>query len=84
MTSYQIKKLYPEDFNKWSNIGDMEKKPKMAKMFYDELVNGNRITFIYLENNEFIGEGSLVLKKYESNTLRGNLGLPYPENRYSI
>ncbi|MEK4669989.1 NtaA/DmoA family FMN-dependent monooxygenase [Niallia sp. FSL R7-0271] len=23
-------------------------------------------------------------KEYESNTLRGNLGLPYPENRYSI
>lgn len=23
-------------------------------------------------------------KEYELNTLRGNLGLPYPENRYSI
>ncbi|MRG86006.1 GNAT family N-acetyltransferase [Salinibacillus xinjiangensis] len=62
MDSYQIKKLKPEDYNKCSNIWDMEKKPKMAKMFYDELVSGNRITFIYTENNEFIGEGSLVFQ----------------------
>lgn len=60
MTSYQIKKLNLEDYNMCSNIWDMENKPKMTKMFYDELVSGNRITFIYLENNEFIGEGSLV------------------------
>jgi diamine N-acetyltransferase len=40
----------------------MEKKPKMAKMFYEELVSGNRITFIYIENNEFIGVGSLVFQ----------------------
>ena len=39
---------------------------KMAKMFYDELLSGNRITFIYLENNEFIGEGSLVFKNNDS------------------
>ncbi|MGG2111432.1 GNAT family N-acetyltransferase [Lysinibacillus pakistanensis] len=55
-------KLNLEDYNKCSNIWDMDKNPKMAKMFYDELVSGNRITFIYLENNEFIGEGSLVFK----------------------
>ena len=62
MTSYQIERLNTEVYYKCSNIWDMEKKPKMAKMFYEELVSGNRITFIYLENNEFIGEGSLVFK----------------------
>jgi len=62
MTSYKIMKLNLEDYNKCSNIWDMDKNPKMAKMFYDELVSRNRITFIYLENNEFIGEGSLVFK----------------------
>ncbi|WP_025786192.1 GNAT family N-acetyltransferase [Sporosarcina sp. D27] len=62
MTSNQIKKLNHEDYNKCSNIWDMDQKPKMAKIFYDELVSGNRVTFIYLENNEFIGEGSLVFK----------------------
>lgn len=40
----------------------MEKKKKMAKVFYDELVSGNRITFIYSVNDEFIGEGSLVFQ----------------------
>ncbi|RLL48421.1 GNAT family N-acetyltransferase [Oceanobacillus piezotolerans] len=62
MNSYKIMKLNLEDYNKCSNIWDMDKKPEMAKMFYDELVSGNRITFIYLKNNEFIGEGSLVFK----------------------
>ncbi|MBY8914231.1 GNAT family N-acetyltransferase [Bacillus sp. YC2] len=62
MDSYQIKKLKPEDYNKCSTIWDMEKKKKMAKMFYDELVSGNRITFIYSVNDEFIGEGSLVFQ----------------------
>lgn len=40
----------------------MEKNPKMTESFYDELVSGNRITFIYLVNDEFIGEGSLVFQ----------------------
>ncbi|MFC7686647.1 GNAT family N-acetyltransferase [Ureibacillus sp. GCM10028918] len=62
MTSYKIKKLNPEEYNKCINIWDMDKHKNMAKMFYEELVSGNRITFIYLENNEFIGEGSLVFK----------------------
>ena len=26
----------------------------------------------------------VILTEYESNTFRGNLGLPYPENRYSL
>ncbi|MDN7229434.1 GNAT family N-acetyltransferase [Planococcus sp. N064] len=62
MTSYQIKKLRIEDYYKCSNIWDMEKNPKMTVAFYDELVSGNRITFIYLVNDEFVGEGSLVLQ----------------------
>ncbi len=62
MTLYQIKKLDPDDYNKCSNIWDMKKSPKMTKMFYDELVSGNRMTFIYLENDEFIGEGSIVFR----------------------
>lgn len=62
MTSYQIKRLNLKDYYMCSNIWDMEKNSKIAKMFYDELVSGNRITFIYLENDEFIGEGSLVFR----------------------
>lgn len=62
MTTYQIEKLRIEDYYRCRNIWDMEKNPEMTEGFYDELVNGNRITFIYLENNEFIGEGSLVFQ----------------------
>ncbi|GGM24340.1 hypothetical protein GCM10011351_07600 [Paraliobacillus quinghaiensis] len=62
MTSYQIKKLNIKDYNKCSDIWDMDNNPKMAKFFYDDLVSGNRITFVYLENNLFIGEGSLVFR----------------------
>ncbi|SER55389.1 GNAT family N-acetyltransferase [Salipaludibacillus aurantiacus] len=62
MAAREIKRLYPKDYRKCNNIWDMEKNPKMANMFYDELVSGNRMTFIYLDNNEFVGEGSLVFK----------------------
>jgi hypothetical protein len=30
----------------------------------------------------FLPEQGILREEYESNTLRGNLGLPYPENRY--
>ncbi|MYL57580.1 GNAT family N-acetyltransferase [Virgibacillus halodenitrificans] len=66
MNSYKIIKLNLEDYNKCSNIWDMDKNPQMAKMFYDELVSGDRITFIYLEDYKFIGEGSLVFKNNDS------------------
>ncbi len=66
MTSYKIEKLKLEDYNKCSNIWDMNEKPKLAKMFYDDLVSGNRVTFIYLENNDFKGEGSLVFNNPDS------------------
>ena len=62
MSSYQIKRLNPNEFYKCSNIWDMDKNPDMARKFYEELVSGNRVTFIYLEDNEFIGESSLVFK----------------------
>ncbi|EFM12861.1 GCN5-related N-acetyltransferase [Paenibacillus curdlanolyticus YK9] len=63
MALYHIKKLNLEEYYKCNNIWDMGKQPKMVKMFYDELVTGNRITFICLgDNEEFIGEGSLVFR----------------------
>lgn len=39
----------------------MANNPHRTKKWYDELVSGNRITFVYTENDEFIGEGSLVI-----------------------
>lgn len=51
-----------DDYSKCSNIWDMEKCPFTDK-FYVEMKSGNRIVFIYKINNEFIGEGALVLEK---------------------
>lgn len=65
MGLYKIKKLEPKDYYKCGNIWDMTKNSDLVKMFYDELISGNRITFIYLENDEFLGEGSLVFKKID-------------------
>lgn len=62
MEPYKIIKLEPKDYYKCTNIWDMVKNPDRTKKWYDELVNGNRITFVYTENDEFIGEGSLVFK----------------------
>lgn len=55
-----IKILSPDDFEKCSNIWDIKKCRKMAHRFYDEIISGNRITFIYSRGGEFIGEGSIV------------------------
>jgi diamine N-acetyltransferase len=62
MGLYKMIKLEPKDYNKCENIWNMTKNTDRAKRWYDELVNGNRIIFVYTENNEFLGEGSLVLK----------------------
>lgn len=61
MESYQIIKLDPLDYRKCSNIWDMDRDPIRTDRWYDELVAGNRIIFVYIENGEFLGEGSLVL-----------------------
>jgi len=61
MHFYKIIKLQPEDYKKCSNIWDMTKQPNTQKWF-NELVSGNRIVFVYTRNTEFIGEGALVFE----------------------
>lgn len=55
-----IEKLKPEEYNKCSNIWNIKKQP-LAGKWYDEIVSGNRIVYIYKINGEFIGEGALVI-----------------------
>lgn len=62
MAHYQIIKLLPEDYEKCQNIWDMTKNPNKAKLWYEQLISGIRIIFVYTENNIFLGEGSLVYK----------------------
>lgn len=54
-----IELLTPEDYHKCSNIWDMKKQPLVCK-WYDEIVSGNRLVYIYKIDGEFIGEGALV------------------------
>ena len=57
---YCIIKLDPNDFSKLDNIWDMSKHTEISKIWYEQLVNGNRIIFVYIENGEFLGEGDIV------------------------
>ena len=57
---YIITKLDPVDFTKCGNIWDMNRQADLAEHFYQELLSGNRITYIFQIKGEFIGEISLV------------------------
>lgn len=58
----KIIRLLPENYSKCSNIWDMEKNPARTRRWYGELLSGNRLTFVYVEKGEYVGEGSLVLQ----------------------
>ena len=57
-----IEKIGEEEFYKCANIWDMEKCP-FTDEFYQQIKSGNRISFVYKLNGEFIGQGDLVLDK---------------------
>ena len=63
MCDYEIIQLKPEDYHKCSNIWNMEIRPELARSFYDELVSGNRIIYIYTVGGEFFGEGAIVFER---------------------
>ncbi len=56
-----IEKLRIDEYQKCSNIWDMEKCP-FTKDFYKQIKSGNRSVFIYKIDDAFIGEGALVLE----------------------
>lgn len=58
--NYQIIKLHPENYFKCRNIWDMDREPNRTNKWYNELVSGNRVIFIYEQEGEYLGEGSLV------------------------
>lgn len=60
-----IIKLDIKNYYKCNNIWDMNKKKELANKFYQELLDKNRITFIYQKNNEYLGEVSLVFDKHD-------------------
>ncbi len=58
--SYTIKKLDINDYYKCNNIWDMSKFPFTEK-FKQQIIDGNRVVFVYEVDGEFIGEISYVL-----------------------
>ena len=50
----KIIKLDIANYYKCNNIWDMSKKKELAEKFYNELKNGNRITFIYIKEDEYV------------------------------
>ena len=67
--SYEIQKLEPRNYHKCNNIWDMNKNEyfiERSKKWYEELITGNRIIFVYIENGEYLGEGSLVFSNGDS------------------
>jgi len=69
---HKITRLAPEYYCKCANIWNMDNKPEMVQKWYNELVSGNRIIFVYTENDEFIGEGALVFENGDPDyTIKG-------------
>ncbi len=59
--SYIIKKLDIKDYYKCNNIWNMEKFTFTEK-FKQQIIDGNRVVFIYEVNGKFIGEIAYVLE----------------------
>ena len=59
----KINELDIKDFEKCSNIWNMEKNKELTNRFYNELLTKNRKTFVYTKDEEYIGEISIVFNK---------------------
>ena len=65
MKKITIERLLAEDYHKCSNIWNMKSQP-LADKWLEEIKSGKRIVYIYKINDEFIGEGALVLDAGDS------------------
>lgn len=72
VTPFEIIRLKPRDYPKCSSIWDMEKNKAQAEKWYQELLCGNRIIFVYVHDGVYLGEGALVLDMHDADyTLAG-------------
>ena len=62
----KITKLNISDYHRCSNIWDMKKHKNMADKFYDEMLAGNRVNYVYSADGEFVAEISLVYEMNDS------------------
>ena len=59
----KIIELDIKNFEKCNNIWNMDKNKEHKDKIYNELLNKNRKTFVYVEDDEYIAEASLVFDK---------------------
>lgn len=59
----EIIELDIKNYEKCSNIWNMEKNKELADRFYKELETKNRMTFVYVKDKEYIAEISIVFNK---------------------
>ena len=55
-----ITKLNINDFHKCANIWNMSKHKTLADKFYEEMLSGNRVSYIYSVDGEYLAEISIV------------------------
>lgn len=59
----KIIELDIKNFEKCNNIWNMDKNKEHKDKIYNELLNKNRKTFVYVKDDEYIAEASLVFNK---------------------
>ena len=59
----KIIELDIKNYEKCNNIWNMEKNKELKERFYEELQSGNRKTFIYTKDEEYIAEISIFFNK---------------------
>lgn len=57
--------LSPENYKKCINVGNFKKHPNAMK-WYQELVDGNCMIYVYVHNNQYIGEGALIIDSHDN------------------
>ena len=68
----KIIKLDINDFEKCSNIWNMNENEKLKDTLYKELLNNERVTFVYVKDGEYIAEVSIVFDKNDEDyTIKG-------------
>ena len=60
MLNYEISQIGIEEYSECNNIWDMKKCPFIDK-FKKQIIAGERLVYTYKINNEFVGEGDLVI-----------------------
>ena len=59
----EIIELDIKNYEKCGNIWNMEKNKELKDRFYKELLSKNRMTFVYVKDEEYIAEISIVFNK---------------------